>query len=257
MTADPICIGPEHSIGRAREVLSTNGIGILPVLDQAGRLVGVVSSSDLITGTKDLTVRDVMSRSVLLCWAGDQRGAVARLMAGEEMHHLVVRGPDNHPAGVVSVTDLARAVGQLNVPEPVSRIMTRDRLALPVDAPISEAREHLRPHGLTCVLVTDPNGRVVGSLHRTDAVWHAADPGEQPLSSLMTPRGQSASPDTPLNEVAARIGTGEPMVTMALSRRAPARPQRQPRAPAAGQGRGSGPGTQSSDDHTAFARRAG
>jgi CBS domain-containing protein len=48
MSAPPIVIGPSASVKRAARTMADNKIGCLPVVDQGGRLVGLVTETDLL-----------------------------------------------------------------------------------------------------------------------------------------------------------------------------------------------------------------
>ena len=47
MARNPISIGPEASVGTALEVMRTNGIRHLPVVDETDLLIGIVTDRDL------------------------------------------------------------------------------------------------------------------------------------------------------------------------------------------------------------------
>ena len=48
MAGDPIVVGPDTSVVKAAQVLADFDIGGLLVVDQSGRLIGVVSQTDLV-----------------------------------------------------------------------------------------------------------------------------------------------------------------------------------------------------------------
>ena len=47
MILDPVVLAPEHTVGDARERMARYSIGGIPVVDDAGRLVGIVTNRDL------------------------------------------------------------------------------------------------------------------------------------------------------------------------------------------------------------------
>lgn len=47
MTPNPITISPNHTIGDAARLMLENRIGGLPVVDEAGKLVGIITESDI------------------------------------------------------------------------------------------------------------------------------------------------------------------------------------------------------------------
>lgn len=51
MTANPVSIHQAATVGEAAAFLSGRGISAAPVIDEAGRPVGVVSGTDLLTGS--------------------------------------------------------------------------------------------------------------------------------------------------------------------------------------------------------------
>jgi len=61
MTTDLITLTPETEITRAAEILLTNRINGAPVIDETGRLVGILCQSDLVAQQKNLPVPTIFS----------------------------------------------------------------------------------------------------------------------------------------------------------------------------------------------------
>jgi len=61
-----VIIGPDATIGEARRAMAAHAIRHLPVLDDAGALVGLISQTDvLVAGTGvDKPVREIMVREI-------------------------------------------------------------------------------------------------------------------------------------------------------------------------------------------------
>ncbi len=47
MILDPITLSPHHTVGDARQMMARHSIGGIPVVDEAGKLVGIVTNRDL------------------------------------------------------------------------------------------------------------------------------------------------------------------------------------------------------------------
>ena len=47
MTKDPLTIDPEAPLGTATDVMRTKDLRHLPVVDEAGRLIGIITDRDL------------------------------------------------------------------------------------------------------------------------------------------------------------------------------------------------------------------
>lgn len=113
MTQDPIVIGPNDPIGRARNMLLGVGVHALPVLDGA-TLVGIVTSVDLADSwADDRSVADVMTPAPLRVDVNATIVEAAQMMIEYETHHLVVdrRG---QMVGILSTFDLIRAFVEAN-----------------------------------------------------------------------------------------------------------------------------------------------
>ena len=131
MTVDPVVIGPEASVHEAELLLKTYRISGLPVVEK-GNLVGVISqtdllnarSSELIGGNWDrLKVRHLMSRPAVTVHLATTVETAARRMLAEQIHRVVVVDPDGAPIGLLSATDLLRALlpeedGEQPLPDP-------------------------------------------------------------------------------------------------------------------------------------------
>ena len=54
MTSDPVVVTPDWDIGKATTIMIEKGFNGLPVIDDAGRLVGIICQSDIIAQQKKL-----------------------------------------------------------------------------------------------------------------------------------------------------------------------------------------------------------
>jgi len=114
MTPDPMAIGPEDAVMVARELMRENDIHHLPVTD-AGRLVGIVSSTDLykffLMDDSAQTISGIVVRSIMntdpvfLTTDANLRDAATRLSVGG-FHALPVIEPDGTLVGIVTSSDL-------------------------------------------------------------------------------------------------------------------------------------------------------
>lgn len=127
MRADPITVTPETTLADALVTLADAHVSGLPVVDSQGQLVGVVSTTDVLTaiaeaaGTeererifRETSVRDVMTPRPQTIEPDDDVLDAARRMLYLEVRRLFVE-LDGKLVGVVSQTDIvgALAVGKL------------------------------------------------------------------------------------------------------------------------------------------------
>ncbi len=118
MTINPVMIGPGDSAAKARELLKTSAIHHLPVVEN-GRLVGIVSSADLlklyvldqeVALSALATVSQIMElKPVVLTATATLRDAAEKLMSGG-FHALPVVDDDRNLVGIVTSVDLIDAL---------------------------------------------------------------------------------------------------------------------------------------------------
>jgi CBS domain-containing protein len=125
MTSPAVTIRPGEEVAEAARILDRLSITSLPVVEEDGRLVGVIGESDVIgrlTTSQEIRssthrradvarVRDVMTHRVLTVAADDDLAEVIALMTGTTLKSVPVllRG---RLAGVVSRRDVVRALAR-------------------------------------------------------------------------------------------------------------------------------------------------
>jgi IMP dehydrogenase len=121
MHPDPIVIRADAPLAEAARLLDRHSISGLPVVDNAGFLVGVLSQTDLLRARATehlwanwpgLSVRHLMTSPAIHVRASLPTAAAARLMERERVHRLVVVREDDEriPIGVLSVSDIVHAM---------------------------------------------------------------------------------------------------------------------------------------------------
>lgn len=108
MTGEVICTGPDVSVRELSRLLAFHNVSGLPVIDGAGRVVGIVSEADVI-GKRGSTVAEIMSRNLVTAEEDATLESIAQLMRQRGVKRvLVMRGQEL--AGLVSRADLVRAL---------------------------------------------------------------------------------------------------------------------------------------------------
>jgi CBS domain-containing protein len=124
MTIDPVAIADHASIEDAESLLASYRISGLPVVDRAGRLVGVISKTDLIgdgsvaleallrgnrTGLK---VGELMTAPAITVRLDTTLVEAARIMRDSHIHRLVAVDERERPIGVLSASDYVTLVAE-------------------------------------------------------------------------------------------------------------------------------------------------
>jgi CBS domain-containing protein len=141
MTRDLLTVTPTTPLSEAIHTLVDRQISGLPVIDTDGKLVGVISESDLMWREKGLdrppyimfldsiiylqnpaqherdlhkvlgqTVGEVMTPHAISITADTTLPAAARIMHDKKIHRLPVVDADNRPIGIITQSDIVRAI---------------------------------------------------------------------------------------------------------------------------------------------------
>jgi CBS domain-containing protein len=106
MTKDVVTITPDRTVEEAAEELRKRGFGGMPVVDEQGILIGMVSEFDVIS-KRGRTVGDIMSRGVISVSDEVTADQVTSLMGLHGIRRVpVVR--EGRLVGIVSRSDLLR-----------------------------------------------------------------------------------------------------------------------------------------------------
>jgi CBS-domain-containing membrane protein len=104
---------PENTLAAVAIVMCEADCHFLPVVDEAGHLIGVVTNGDIcLLGStshrrlNDMLVRDAMSGAPATCRAGDNVLDALRIVRERRIRHVPVVGAEGHLEGVLSLIDL-------------------------------------------------------------------------------------------------------------------------------------------------------
>jgi CBS domain-containing protein len=118
MTTSPEACRPHTNLARAVELLWNADCGVLPVTDDEGRVLGVLTDRDICIalGTQDarasqVAVDRVMRSPVETCQAADDVTTALARMKERRVRRLPVVDAANHLVGILSLNDVVLAAG--------------------------------------------------------------------------------------------------------------------------------------------------
>jgi CBS domain-containing protein len=138
MSHDPIMVKPETPIKEAIKILVEHRISGLPVVDHAGKLVGVISETDLLWQETGVTLPTY-------------------IMFLDSVIYL--ENPARHDQ------ELHKALGQT-----VGEVMSGTPLTITPDQPLRKAAKLMQEKSIRRLAVTDQAGQVIGILTPGDIV---------------------------------------------------------------------------------------
>jgi len=128
MTDRPRCVTPETLISEVAQLMESEDIGSLPVLE-GDQLAGVVTDRDIVVRAvakgkdpRGMPVREIASREVVTVYAEDDLSNALKRMAAEQVRRLPVVDEDNRLVGILSQADVALEVKEKAVGEMVEEI---------------------------------------------------------------------------------------------------------------------------------------
>ena len=108
MTRDVLTAGRDMPIEEVAKLLAYHNVSGMPVLDEAGTVIGIVSEADVI-GKRGATVGDIMTPDVVVVAQATPIERIAALMAETRIKRVPVV-TDGALIGMVSRADIVRAL---------------------------------------------------------------------------------------------------------------------------------------------------
>lgn len=210
MSREVWAVNPETPLAEAVELLLSKVYRTLPVVDETGRVVGILTEGDLLAKTKllaasvqrELTEAELSRELQRLRQTGQTVGGVmtpnpvtvtsqttlteaVRLMVEHDIKRLPVVDPQGRLIGLVSRVNVLRALAQppvAELPRPnpppgqhvrVGEIMLTNVPAVAVDAPLNEVVDRLISSAQRRVVVVDARRHVTGIITDGDLIKRA------------------------------------------------------------------------------------
>ena len=109
MTRDVITVNPTMTIKSLAMMLIKNQISGAPVADKVGKIVGVVSESDIVA-KRGKDVKSIMSKKIISVGEQTPVEEIARMMTTHHIKRLPVMNDGKKVVGIVSRADIVSAI---------------------------------------------------------------------------------------------------------------------------------------------------
>ncbi|GAC1410025.1 MAG: CBS domain-containing protein [Gemmatimonadaceae bacterium] len=117
MTKNPVCCRPDHTARDAARVMRDQDCGCVPIVDDGGKVVGIVTDRDLavrgVAAGKDSNTKlnDLMTPVANCCGPDDDLRDVEQKMAELQVRRIPIVDAGGRSVGIISQADIARAAG--------------------------------------------------------------------------------------------------------------------------------------------------
>jgi CBS domain-containing protein/PII-like signaling protein len=207
MTQNVVSLRPEMAVQQAWDQMLKNKVKATPVIDSAGRVVGILTDEDLLERagiqqrlsvalrmdadevTQDLrllessplTVNDVMTQPVITALENESLGVATSRMVKSGLKRLPVVDNEGKLVGVLSRLDILRQVANITYETPVpqfpskavrtvSDIMSSEIPMVNQDDDLSLIIEKFSKSDSHRLIVVDSDGKAIGLLSDSDVV---------------------------------------------------------------------------------------
>ena len=109
MIYDPVTISKEESVGDALRLMKENHIGGIPVVDEEGKLLGIVTNRDLRFQTDmNLKIEKVMTCENLVTTTNPDLAEASKILLQHKIEKLPVVDKDNKLVGLITYRDITK-----------------------------------------------------------------------------------------------------------------------------------------------------
>jgi len=194
MKKEVATISSEEIVISAAKIMSDRKVSCLVIVD-SGNVVGIITETDVLrrVGNKssDLyrtKLNQIMSSPVESVTPDLSILQASKIMGRKHIKRLPIMRKGKL-AGIVTQTDLVRALTSYGLWTDVSEIMSRNIASVQLDASVAEAAEIMTSRKISCIMVMDGD-KVAGVLTEKDLLGRVValqrDPNNTPMEEVMS-----------------------------------------------------------------------
>jgi IMP dehydrogenase len=218
MILDPITLGPDVSLRQAVALMGEYSISGVPIVEDGGRLVGILTNRDLVFETDlDRPVREVMTRDGLVTAPeGTSLESAEEILRRNKIEKLPVVDGSGRLCGLITVKDIFKRRAFPNASKD-------DHGRLIVGAAIGAAREDLDRAralvgaGCDVIVIDSAHGHSQGVLDAVVRVREALPDTQLVAGNVATEDGARALAERGVDAVKAGIGPGSICTTRVVT----------------------------------------
>src|SRR5436853_3279266 len=162
MIVDPVTIRPDRPVREALQVMERFHISGVPVVDETGHLVGIITNRDLRFETRfDIPVSEVMTKQPLVTVpVGTTLEQAKTVLQKHRIEKLLVVDDDKHIKGLITVKDIQKAI---KYPSAAKENLRRLRVAAAIGATgdYRERADELVKARVDCLVIDTAHGHSV------------------------------------------------------------------------------------------------
>lgn len=181
MALHPIVVEKWDGLAEVVKKLIAHNVGALPVIDEVGRVQGIITLRDVVgllgTGSEPLgvSVSEIMTNKISSAGIQDTMADAVRSMSEMRIRRLPVVSPEREVLGLVTNKDVLRQVSRLKdeaspFDEEISKYMTREVVSADPDDDVRLVASRMVIFNIGGLVVCDKNSKIVGIVTERDLV---------------------------------------------------------------------------------------
>lgn len=208
MVVNPITIGPEATLADVLALKEKFSISGIPVVDAAGRLVGIITNRDVRFATDlDQRVGELMTTRLITVKEGVDRDEARRLLHKHRIEKLIVVDDQFKCTGLITVTDMEKAAHHPNAAKDGQGRLRVAAATGTGDKGYERARQ-LIDAGVDAVVVDTAHGHSVHVIEQVKRIKRLSNQVQVIAGNVATAEATRALIDAGADAVKVGIGPG-------------------------------------------------
>ena len=215
---DPITLNPANTVRDALKLMEDNKIGGIPVIDNARKLVGIVTNRDMRFETKsDKPISEVMTKdNLIIANEGTDLAQAEEILKQYKIEKLLVCSEDNTLKGLITYKDILKVKAHPNSSkDKFGRLLVG--AALGVNATLFDRIDALMAVGVDVVCLDTAHGHSEGVLKSIREIKAKYPNLELIAGNVATKEGAQALIDAGVDGVKVGVGPGSICTTRIIA----------------------------------------
>ena len=209
MVVNPITMTPDQSLAEALELMSVHRISGIPIVEENGRLVGILTNRDVrFAENPRQQVSELMTRDNLATVPiGTSQEEARRILHQRRIEKLLVVDEGNHCVGLITVKDIEKAVAA-----PLATKDGEGRLRVAAATTVGdkgfERSEALIAAGCDCIVIDTAHGHNIEVGRAVERVKKLSNSVQVVAGNIATADAAKALVDAGADAIKVGIGPG-------------------------------------------------
>ncbi|MBA3834547.1 MAG: IMP dehydrogenase, partial [Sphingomonas sp.] len=209
MVVNPITVRPEQSLAEALELMRTNRISGIPVVEKSGKLIGIITNRDVrFAENPKQPVSELMTRDNLATVPiGTSQEEARRILHQRRIEKLLVVDEANRCVGLITVKDIEKAVAA-----PLATKDGEGRLRVAAATTVGDKgfdrSEALIDAGCDCIVIDTAHGHNVEVARAVERVKKLSNSVQVIAGNVATADAAQALIDSGADAIKVGIGPG-------------------------------------------------